>query len=145
MRCPEMTPQRTVEPASYYIPRPDPANQFAMSSPSVVPTVSLASDPTPAPFDVDDKDGADIKHLEEPAGKGTAIEGVDVVVPISHFATLDRSQTFRTFWRVCEPGTANATARETIDPLSRRCFALWLPSAPVWMATSCLLLVRQST
>jgi len=46
-----------------------------------------------------DKDGLDTKHVED-YDRPQVIEGVDVVVPVSHFATMSRSQAFRTFWRV---------------------------------------------
>jgi len=45
------------------------------------------------------KDGLDTKHVED-YDRPQVIEGVDVVVPVSHFATMSRPQTFRTFWRV---------------------------------------------
>jgi len=46
------------------------------------------------------KDGLDSKHLED-YDRPQVIEGVDVVVPVSHFATMSRALAFRTFWRVC--------------------------------------------
>lgn len=46
-----------------------------------------------------DKGELDTKHVED-SNRLQMIEGVDVVVPVSHFASMSRAQVFRTFWRV---------------------------------------------
>jgi len=46
-----------------------------------------------------DKNELDTKHVED-FNRPHMIEGVDVVVPVSHFASMGRAQVFRTFWRV---------------------------------------------
>jgi hypothetical protein len=73
-----------------------------------------------------DKDGLDTKHVED-YDQPQVIEGVDVVVPISHFAAMSRSQAFRTFWRVGRSSLTiwSHTQKKVYDVLFHGIFRRW--------------------